>query len=351
VAGAFSDIKTTVKQASIWGWEGTYIDPCQYKNAATTCGSTLTPDTTKPVWFIQDYAVDFAQNDEQRINGRLVTQWQPVDNLVLTADVNYSRYAYASMKWMYAIWNNVSEMRDISTSANGTIIDFTRVNSPSDFDVGRVAQVQQTYDYGLNAKWSVNDKLSITADFDQALSSLNPGNQVNEQQADIGYGSNTLGADIRIVVPTSGHALPYYASYGPNGDKSRFDDISIIGSHTNQMNSGRNRYLTNQAKVEAAWTEDSWKVAAGVQYVANHYSTTYWTDITWGDNPDFTGVAYLNYGPSSGSPTGIQWPANLFKGTISLSNFISGWKGSPVPDLVKLALPASVTSTTPAWIS
>ena len=339
VAGAFNDIKTTTKQASIWGWIGSYIDPCQYSGATTACGASLNPDTTKPVWFIQDYSVNYIQNDEQRMNGRFAAQWQPIDNLVLTADANYSRYAYKAMKWMYAIWNGVDQMRDITTSANGTIVDFTRQNSTSDFDVDRVNQVQQGYDYGLNAKWSVNDKLTITADFDQALSSLNPGNQLSEQQADIGYGG-TLAGDIRIVVPTSGHALPYYASYGPNGDKSRFADVSIIGSHTNQMNSGRNRYLTNQAKVEATWAEDSWKIAAGVQYTANHYSTTYLTDVTWGDNADFTCCSYINYGPSSGSATGVQLPASVFKGTISLSNFIAGWSGSPVPSLPKADLDA-----------
>jgi iron complex outermembrane recepter protein len=333
VAGAFSDIKTTVKQASVWGWEGTYIDPCQYKNATTTCGSTLTTDTTTPVWFMQDYAADYSQNDEQRINGRVAAQWQPIDNLVLTADGNYSRYAYKASKWMYAIWNNVSQMRDITTSKNGTIVDFTRVNSTSDFDAEYVMQVQQTYDYGLNAKWSVNDKLSITADFDQALSSLNPGNQLSEKGVDIGYGGNANGADIRIVVPTSGHALPYYASYGPNSDKSSFDDVSILGSHTNLLNSGRNRYLTNQAKVEATWTEDNWKVTAGVNYVANHYRTDYWSNSTSG--ADNNVIAYLNYGPASGNSTGVALPASLFKGTISLSNFISGWSGSPVPSLIK----------------
>jgi TonB-dependent receptor len=335
VAGAYNDIKTTTRQASIWGWEGGYIDPCQYKGATTTCPTdtkNFALDSTKPIWYIQDYSADYATNDEQRINGRVAAQLQPIDTLEITAALNYSRYAYKANKWMYAIWNGVGDMRNIVTAPDGTITDFVRQNSPSDFDADIVTQVMQTYDYGLNAKWSVTDKLTLVADYDQALSSMNPGNQVSEKQADVGYGGSLLGSDIRIVVP-GGRTLPYYASYGPNGNKEMFDDPSIIGSHTNQYLSARNRYLANQAKIEAQWAEDHWKAAVGIQYIANHYRTVNWNDATPGH---VYVISYLNYGPASGSPTGVRLPSNVFNGTIPLGNLISGWNGSPVPDLVRL---------------
>lgn len=334
LAGAYNDIKTTTKQASIWGWEGDYIDNCQLAGATTACGSTLTKNTSRPIWFIQDYSATYRRADEERINARAAVQWQPINSLLVTVDGNFSRYNFKAQDWAYAIWNNVAQMRNIKLSSNGTVTDFTRVNSTTDFDSDYNMQVTQTHDFGINAKWSVNSNLDVLVDFDQALSSQNPGHHMGLLGADIGYGptstNGTNGSDIEIIVP-GGHNLPYYASYGPNNNKSQFADYSLLGSHTALMTATRNRYLTNQGKVEATWTDEDWKVTAGLSYVANHYHTAYYTD-----NSKYNDViAYLGYGPASNNPTGVSLPSSLFQGTISLKNFISGWKGSPVPSLVK----------------
>jgi TonB-dependent receptor len=87
----------------------------------------------------------------------------------------------------------------------------------------------------------------------------------------------------------------------------------------------------NQGKVEASWTDEDWKVTAGLSYSANHFHTAYYTDADSHNDV----IAYVGYGPASNNPTGVRLPSSLFQGTISLSNFISGWSGSPVPSLIK----------------
>lgn len=339
LAGAYSMLRTTQNQVSNWGWEGSYVAACQYTSTCTT-DELANTDTTKPIWFTQDLAYDYQQIAEQRKNARVALQYQPSDDLLITVDANYARDDLQQWQWAFAIWNNVSEMRNITTSSNGTIIDFTR-NAPTDFDANYNIAVQQTYDYGINAKWNVNNNLTVTFDADQAMSALNPGGQANAS-ADLGYGASTTNGtnstNFRIVMP-GGHSLPYYLNYGPNGDSSLFLDTSLIGSHVMTSTSQQNRNLVNQFKLESAWQQNGLTVKAGGQVVLDHYKMNAYNNFTnnqWqvyaGYGPDSN-----NYYSSSGLAAGVEIPASYFSGVIKTSS-ISGWNTvSALPGLLKFS--------------
>jgi TonB-dependent receptor len=339
VAGAYTKLRTTQNQVSNWGWEGSYVADCQYTSTCTSAELSNT-DTSKPIWYTQDLSYDYQQISEERKNARVALQYQPADNLQITVDANYSRDDLEEWQWAFAIWNNVSEMRNIKTSSNGTIVDFTRT-APTDFDANYNVSVQQTYDYGLNAKWDVNNKLTVTLDVDQAMSAQNPGGQASSS-ADVGYGASTSGGTnsttFRIVQP-GGHQLPYYENYGPNGDESSFLDTSIIGSHVMTSSSQQNRNLVNQMKLEGAWTEDKVTIKAGTQVVLEHFKENAFNDYTnnqWqvyaGYGPDSN-----NYYSSSGLAAGVHIPSSYFTSTIKTSA-PSGWSTvSQFPGLLKFS--------------
>ena len=337
VSGAYAETKSRSNEATIWGWEGTYLDPCQF-SGGPACAATLTPDTARPVWFIQDYGIYQIHNWQMREQLRAVVQWQPDDAVLVTLNANFSRNDLKEFQYAYAIWNNATEMRSVVTNSNGTVTDFVRRNTPTDFDAAANEQVLQSHDVGLNAKWNVNGRLTLTADADLALSSLNPGGQFGDYSADIGYGpstaSGTNGTDMGMIVSGSGgHVLPYYTSYGPGGDTARFLDPGIIGSHVMVIMSQRNRNSVGQARLEAAWSGDDLEVTAGFHWIANHMRLTSYHDFEnnqWqayaGYGPDSNN--FYTSGPDAGLPAGVHLPASMFTRSFSTHDFIPGWTGA-----------------------
>ena len=337
IAGAYTETKNRSNEATIWGWEGAYLDPCQFEGGPA-CGTVLTPDKTRPVWFIQDYGIYQIHNWQMRENLRAVAQWWPANDILLTVNGNFSRSDLKEYQYNYAIWNNATEMRHVKTSRNGTITSFTRNNTPTDFDAQINEQVLQSYDFGFNMKWGVNDKLTVIADADMALSSLNPGGQFGDYSANIGYGPSTPaginGNNTGMVVSADGgHILPYYTAIGPNGDASQFLNPDLMGSHVMVMMSQRNRNVVNQIKLQGDWEEENYKLSTGFHWVANHMKLANYQNFA---NNQWQ--AYAGYGPASnniytagpaaGQPAGVRLPASLFTASFSTKNFIPGWKGS-----------------------
>ncbi|MDR3526444.1 MAG: TonB-dependent receptor [Rhizomicrobium sp.] len=373
VAGAYSSFQTSQWQVQNWGWNGQYVAPCQLSgytgpdcstmsaNPFLADGVTPNPaydvravaDTTKPVWWTQDYAVDWNKINEERMNLRAVAQFRPTDALEITVDGNYARDDLMQDSLTYALWNSVGDMRNVKTSKNGTIMAFTRFG-PQDFDDVRSQQIQQTYNWGINAKWRVTDHVTVVADFSQALAALNPGGRdhLQEVSAGIGYGPSGPGGiygSNYTVTQAGDHNLPYYSGVGPSGDATKFTglntgltpDGSILGSHVMVVNNRNNTYLVNQARLESDIEYDNLKIKFGAQYQPNHFITHSFTDLFGGSNNNWQVVS--GYGPdshntlASGSNAGFHLPASLFHGVKTpKADSIPGWTaptGGVIPGL------------------
>jgi iron complex outermembrane recepter protein len=335
IAGAYSDLSTSQQQFQNWGWIGMTC------NASVNSECASPSMLNKPIWFTQDYAVDFNRITDVHLNGRIAVQFRPVDELEITADLNYARDTLDEDSLTYALWNSVGAMTNITRSSNGTITYFNRT-APTDFDDVISQQVQQTYDYGLNAKWTVNDHITLTLDFDQAMSALQPGRGEHWQEIsmDIGYGPSqsggTNGMTFSITQP-SGHSIPYYGGVGPNGNSANFLNTSIMGSHVMVVTNQENRNLTNQAKFEGDFVYDNMTFKIGGSYDANHFRGATYNDFTGNQWQIYSG-----YGPdsnnyySTGQTAGVDLPSNLFHGTRSIRS-IPGWSepsGGVIPGLV-----------------
>jgi iron complex outermembrane recepter protein len=366
VAGAYSSYQTSQWQVQNWGWNGQYVAPCQLAGYTGPDCSTMSDDstkpnydiravqdTTKPVWWTQDYAVDWNQINEERINLRAVAQFRPTEALEITVDGNFARDDLMQDSLTYALWNSVGDMRNVKTSSYGTITAFTRFG-PQDFDDVRSQQVQQTYNWGINAKLKVSEHISLVGDFSQALAALNPGNldHIGEVSAGIGYGpssSTGIYGSAYTVTQPGGHGLPYYSGIGPAGDATKFTglntgltpDGSILGSHVMVVTSRENTYLVNQARLESDFEYDNLKIKFGAQYQPNHYITTAYTSLFGTSNNNWQAVS--GYGPDShntfesGSNAGFHLPASLFHGVKTpKSDSIPGWTmpdGGVIPGL------------------
>jgi TonB-dependent receptor len=369
VAGAYSDLSTSQQQAQNWGWIGQYCTAAINAECDPTSPSYNSSIAGQPIWWTQDYAVDFNRVQDEHINGRVAFQYQPTDALVLTLDGNYARDDLNVNSLTYALWNGVSAMTNMVRASDGTITQFNR-EAPTDFDDVISQSVQQTYNWGLNGKWTVDDHITAVADFDQALSSLNPGKKhFSEVSEDLGYGSNaspcsnlvgsadydpncavanytggTNSMNFSVTQP-GGHALPYYGGIGPNGDLANFYGYNvgangIVGSHVMMVIQNLNRTLVNDAKLETDLTYDNLVIKIGVQDTSNNF-WLYQNVDHWDTNNEWQ--SYAGYGPDSnnyyyGNPNaaeGVHIPASLFTGIRPMRS-IPGWSaptGGLIPGL------------------
>ncbi len=390
VAGAYYSYQTSQWQVQNWGWNGGYINPCQRAggpacphNVPVTMitgydpvtGAPITAinpaptaqqqsdadnaafnagiDNSRPIWWTQDYAVDWNQINEERINLRAAAQFRPTDALEITVDANFARDDLMQDSLTYALWNALPDMRNVTVSPNGTISAFTR-SGPQDFDDVRSQLVQQTLNWGINVKYNVNDHISLVADYSYALAAQQPDGRshLNEVSAGIGYGPSgpggLYGTNYTVTQGTN-HALPYYTGVGPSGDATKFTglntgltpDGSILGSHVMVVNNRNNTYLVNQARLEADLEVENLKVKVGAQYSPNHYITHNYTDLFGGSNNNWQVVS--GYGPDSnnflypGAIAGFHLPASLFTGIKTMKpDSIPGWTapaGGVIPGL------------------
>jgi iron complex outermembrane receptor protein len=335
---AYADTKVRGNHVNIQGWEGGRGDgnsglaACQLAGAgpcATAPGSATNPPTLKD-WFIQDYGVYQEHTDDKRVGGRLVLQAKPVDGLVLTLDDNYSQEKIVQDQYGFSFWFNNSTLTNVTQAADGTVTNFMQPGTPTDFQAAINGSVIQTNTIGFNVKWDTSEHTSYLFDAYTAVSKLNPGGQLSELDADVGYGNGPNGSSVGIVVP-GGNNLPYPTGFGPGGSAANFVKPTYIGSHVLVEDYNQNKDTINQFKLEGNWHDENLKFKYGVQFTHDDEMLRSFTDLP------YTWQMYAGYGPAPVGSGGVApIPANLISSTFGTgSGFINGWgNGGNLPPSV-----------------
>ncbi|MET4895893.1 TonB-dependent receptor [Sphingomonadaceae bacterium jetA1] len=328
---------TDTNRVYVSGWPGGNFAPCQLAGStASTCSPTT--NATAPAsdqrtltgWFPQQYGAEQQRTKDERVDGRVALQWHPSNDVMVTLDNNFSRQTISTDVYGFGVWFNQGNLRNVKQDANGTAVSFTQTGTPTDFTAANNKQVLQTNQTGLNVKWDVNPKLTIEADGAYAKSWLNPGGVIEKSNGDIGYGG-ALGTNLGFdVTGNSNKSFPTISNYGPAGNAGGWADPSLIGSHVTVLQTQKNTDELKQFRGVATWKEGNLTLKAGGQYVDDTFhkqNASTFTNNFW--------QAYAGYGGPSGQGSGIApLPSNLYRGSISLNNFIPGFSGSLPPSVL-----------------
>lgn len=347
-AAGYSDTKTRGNHVDIQGWEGgkgdgvagvsagSGLSPCQLAGAgpcATPPNSLTNPSTIKD-WFIQDYGVYQEHNEDKRVGGRLVLQARPIDGLELTVDDNYSKETLTQVQQGFSVWFNNNGLTNVTQAPDGTVTSFVQPGSPTDFQAAINSQVVRDNTLGLNVKWDATEHTSYLLDAYTAQSKLNPGGQLSQVDADVGYGNSAANNSNFGVVVNGSNNLPYPIGYGPGSNGARFLDPTIIGSHVLVESSNQNTDTINQFKLQGTWDDKQTKIKYGVQFTHDAMELRQYTDLP------YTWQTYAGYGPPPLGTGGVApIPANLISGSYGTgSNFIHGWgNGGNLPPAILAA--------------
>lgn len=328
---------TDTNRVFVNGWPGGNFAPCQLAGStAPTCapanpgpGVTASNARTIPGWFPQQYGAEQQRVSDERIDARLALQWQPSDGIMVTLDNNFSRQEVVSENYAFGVWFNQTDLRNVQQDENGTAVNFTQAGSPTDFTSALNKEILKTNQTGLNIKIDATSNLSFEVDGAYAKSWRNPGDHVGSLNADIGYGG-ALGTNLQFIVDgDSKNAFPSIANFGPAGNAANWANQALIGSHVTVNQTQRNTDELWQFRAAGTWEQDDLTVKFGGQFYQDTFdflNQSTFTNNFW--------QAYAGYGTPSGRTTGIApLPASLYKGSISLDDFIPGYKGSLPPSV------------------
>ncbi len=212
--------------------------------AAPAPSNHTNPPEAEDVYGVpQQIGYNFSEYERTRLNGQLVLQFAPSDNLTTTLDYTYSRKEETTVFSDTGAWFNFTGAKVGVWTDNGTGAvesplvyremeqwnDTTNLGADFTFGSGRYSSQNENTSLGLNVEWSVSDRLTL--EFDAHSSDA-------ESKPDGPYGNNNVLTTSAFVRNASGvHMgegdLPVMwldIIDGAGGSDLRIEDLQITGS-------------------------------------------------------------------------------------------------------------------------
>jgi TonB-dependent receptor len=217
LTGSYQRRKNRLDQAQTDGWIVNGGTPTSSINGGAGVQSTAS-NPQGNLFIPQNFDEKVTFEDRERIGGTLVLQYQANDDLTLTADALYSRFDNKTDARSFGHWFTPSNLTNVTTDANGTAIDLTQgVGMASDFHDKKFDKKTNTVATGLNADWTLSDRMTLNLDGSYSRAKEDPNGGAESELALLGYGGQTIRyqSDGAKLPFTSGFVLP---TSGTNAD-------------------------------------------------------------------------------------------------------------------------------------
>src|SRR6267142_5269842 len=211
LSGSYQKRKDELKAATTDGWIVNGGTPTSQINGGA--GVQKTASNPQGNLFVpQDFGSQAQFEDRKRYGGTLVLQYKPNDDLTLTSDTLYSKFTNTTDTRSYGHWFTASNLTNVVTDANGTAIDLTQgVGQASDFHDKKYDKVTDLVSTGLNADWTLSDRVNLSLDGSYSRATEDPNGGKESELALLGYTGQT------IRYRSDGAILPYATGYIQDG--------------------------------------------------------------------------------------------------------------------------------------
>lgn len=229
----------------------------------------------------------FEERQRERVNGQLVLQYRPVENVTATLDYTLIRNTVETQHTDASVWFNYAGDRSESIWAgepNAYPIVYSEIyaiNSTADLKdtsltVGSWGREEKTDSIGLNIEWQVNDALTLELDHHDSEASMgatNPRHGTGNNIQLPSYTRTRTGVDLTGGLP--GIATGDIESFNPetmrlSGSWFANDKYS---SEVNQTQLSGEYFINDNLSID---------FGAGVNTVNNHYRHTQVQRADWG---------------------------------------------------------------------
>jgi TonB-dependent receptor len=229
----------------------------------------------------------FEERQRKRMNGQLVLQYKPIENLTATLDYTLIRNDIEEQHTDASVWFNYAGDRSESVwdgSPNAVPLIYSEIyniSSPGDMKdtsltVGAWGREEKTNSLGLNIDWQVNDNLNITLDHHNSTAGMQASNPRHGTRNNIqlpSYTRTRTGLDLTGSLP--GIATGNIEAFTP-------ETMRLSGSW---FSNDKYSSDVNQTQLKGEYTlnsELSIDFGVSVNTVNNHYRHTQVQRSDWG---------------------------------------------------------------------
>ena len=259
--GSFQQRHFSTVSATSNGWNirtlGDFLDPNNgFVNAQTKVNNAPT-DPNQLVSIPNDSRYHFSDNEYQRFNTQGIVQFKPTDSLTLTADMLYVRNKQKEQRSDEANW--FSRPFDVVTFDSNKAVATSvylheTVQGVKDegFEQQSRAQRNALEDYGLNAKWDVTDRFTVSVDGHYGKSSVLPGNPNGTSSTLVGLGANVITAhsiDFSGDIPVQNITINDALKGNGNGKY----DTGDVGSSISRTYTTSQRQTVKEFRADGGW--------------------------------------------------------------------------------------------------
>ena len=251
-----------------------FINPANgFVNAQTTITNAPT-DLDQLISVPNDSRYHYSESERERINGQLVLQFRPMDNLTLTADAFYAQNRLQEERADQTNWFN-RPFREVRFDGNPTVATtiFLQENLSGVKDIGFEQQFRATEDtlesYGFNARWEIVDRLTLNLDGHTSRAKSVPDAPNGASSTLVAFGAPVVAAhsvDYSGAIPVQDWTLNdgIRAGTNPNGVL----DLGDLGSQVGRTNASRQEQRVDQVRLDLGWEFDgNSRLDFGANYV------------------------------------------------------------------------------------
>ena len=272
---SYSKRDTRLDQVQSDGWlENVGVPQAEINGGAGFDGNIFSPRNL-------DNKVTFERRE--RINGNLVFQFAPSDDLEVTADALYSDFDIDTDATSFGHWFTAPNVEDVTLDSNGTVTDlYQEVGLATDFHSKTFDRLTETVSLGLNVEKNFSDSLTGSVDVSFSKAEREANNGGGNQLSLIGYAN-------RVRFRSDHEVLPWVSNFAEAnaGIFSGQQEIDGVAYEAGTTPAGVSDYLDDDNSRAHVMLRRGWAVEDEVRQLRG--------DLAWDGGRD-TGLLSLKVG-------------------------------------------------------
>jgi TonB-dependent receptor len=218
----------------------------------------------------QDSRYDFSDLSRERLNGQLVLQFRPMDNLTLTGDYTYAKNESEELRYEQTNWF-ATPLDQIIFDNDGPVATavFMQENNNGSKDIGFEQTNRATKDelnsLGFNAEWEVNDRATVIFDAHSSKSESGGNNPLGHTATFVTFGAPVIlqhSVDYRSGSPIQSYTIDDSVRGNGNGVL----DVGDLGTQVQRSNSSNMEHQVDEIDLRVVWDFDNSSLTVGGNY-------------------------------------------------------------------------------------
>jgi len=264
IFGSYQKRNFSTRGATVNNWNirrySQFADPANGFVNANTQISNAPTDPNTLVSVPNDSSYYYSQGSRERINGSAVMQFRPTETLTFTADALFAQNKQREQRASQGNWFN-RPFAQVEFDGNPVVATTSYLQEniagvkDAAFEQAERGVRNRLQDYGLNAKWEINDRVTLSIDGHTGLAQSSPDNPNGVSSTLVGLGAPIVAsqsADFSGVIPVQSIII----NDALRGNGNGVLDLGDLGSQMGRTVSSAQRQRLNEIRADLGWELD-----------------------------------------------------------------------------------------------